>query len=137
MSHTIQNIQHLVEQGTWQSLGLASQLVKGLDYPPLVLHKIIEKITLQYLQEFMPSMDYHRFGCSIIDRMTFDLIHQKLNEFLEVPCMEVEVCSDFLLLKNYVRVSSPEYELVEIYFEEFTNTLFYSIRAKFKIGAIP
>ncbi len=136
MSQTTQNITYLIEQGSWQSLGLASQLIKGLNYPPLALHKVVEKITLQYLHEFMPDMDYHRFGCSIIDKMTFDLIHQKLNQFLEVPCIEVEVCSDFLFLKNYVKISPSDYELIEVYFEEFTNTLFYSIRAKFKIGAV-
>jgi hypothetical protein len=137
MSYTPQNIQNLIEQGNWKGLALASQLVKGLGYPPLILHKVIEKIILQYLHEFMPDMDYHRFGCSIIDKMTFDLVYKKLNEFLEVPVMEVEVCSDFLMLKSYVKTTEKEYQLIEIYFEEFTNSLFYSIRASFKIGNIP
>ncbi len=137
MHNTVQSIYQLVAQGNNRGIALACQLLKGQGYPLPVLAKVIEKITLQYLQEYMPSMDYHRFGCSIIDRMTFELIHKRLNEFLEVPAIEVEVCADFVRLKSHIKVGEGRYEITEIFFEEFTNTLFYSIKASFKIGKIP
>ncbi len=137
MHKAVQNIYHLITQGNQQGITLACQLLAGQGYPLPILTKVIEKITLQYLQEYMPNMDYHRFGCSIIDRMTFELIHKRLNEFLEVTAIEVEVCADFVYLKSYVKVAEGKYEVTENFFEDFTNTLFYFIKASFKIGNIP
>lgn len=137
MQNTAQNIYQLMAQGNHRNILLACQLLRGQGYPTPILTRVIEKITLQYLEEYMPNMDYHRFGCSIIDRMTFELIHKRLNEFLEVSAIEVEVCADFIHLKSYVKVEKEHYEVIENFFEDFTNTLFYSIKASFKIGKIP
>ncbi len=128
----------LLESGEWVNMQLASQLIQGMGYRPHHLRKMIEGVTYAYLSEFLPDFDYHRFGCSILDRMTFELVFKKLNEYLPVSYLQVEVCSDYLKLTAYVQPQLPTNALwVEVSMEGLTDRLFYTIRAKFDIGQNP
>ncbi|GAB4395826.1 MAG: hypothetical protein OHK0053_06830 [Microscillaceae bacterium] len=133
---TYQKIIRLLEHCQGQNLQLASHLMAGVGYPPNLLQRLVSTVAMQYLVDFMPAMDYHRFGCSVLDRLTYELIYRRLNEFLEVPGLEVEVCAEYVALVAYVQ--SPQRIIkIESQFEELPYSLFYSIRASFLIGQLP
>ncbi|MCU0446533.1 MAG: hypothetical protein MUE85_16630 [Microscillaceae bacterium] len=132
------NLRQLMNQDDWTNLRLAGQLVQGLGYPLSHLERLVLRVTQMYLQDYMPSASYHRFGCSLLDRMTYHLIFNKLNEFLNIPYLEVEVCSDYVHLRPWVICQAPEtVQTIEVFLEDYTNTLFYSIRSEFSIGIKP
>ncbi|NJL11819.1 MAG: hypothetical protein HC913_01535 [Microscillaceae bacterium] len=108
----------------------------GVGYPLGLLQRLVSRVAMQYLVDFMPTLDYHRFGCSVLDRLTYELIHRRLNEFLEVPGLEVEVCAEYVALGVYVQ--SPQQLIkIENQFEDLPYSLFYSVRASFLIGHLP
>jgi hypothetical protein len=132
------NLYNLMNQDDWTNLRLAGQLVQGLGYPIAHLERLVFRVTQMYLHEYMPSASYHRFGCSLLDRMTYDLIFNKLNEFLNIPYLEVEVCSDYVNLRPYIWCdATKEHQKIEVFLEDYTNALFYSIRSQFSIGKKP
>lgn len=132
------NLFALIARDDWADLQLASQLVRGLGYQKQHLQPLLSKVTSLFVQNFLPDMDFHRFGCTLLDKMTFELIFNKLNEFLRIPFLQVEVCQDFLKMNIWViSENNGRPQMIEVWDENLTHSLFFSVKAKFEIGKHP
>ncbi len=125
---------NLLEVSDWYDLQLVAQLIKSLGYQTNHLNRMIEKITRKYIQDFLPDSDYHRFGCTMLDKLTFELIYKKINEFFILSHMEVEVNYELLKFKTLIICENKKNSvLVENNFEDLTAMLYYSLSAKYRI----
>jgi len=133
----IEKLQILLNNGEWDNMFLATQLMKGLGYQTPHLQLLIQRIIKLYFEDFLPETDYHRIGCTLINSTTFDLIHGKINEFITVPYTEVEVNYEGLYFKNWIVCQNNITQKVETAYEELSHNLHFSVNATFQIGQLP
>lgn len=128
------NFALLLEENDWESILLASQIAKACHFRAHYLDLIVEKITRLYLKDFLPATQYHRFGNSLLDKMTFEWIFQKINLYLRSVKMEVDVNYERLILKNHF-LCPRKVQIVSTRMEGLTDSLYYSLHANFTIQA--
>jgi hypothetical protein len=138
MNEIDKKLYNLIQQDDWDNLRLAGQLIEGLGAQPEHLGIFLRQVSRLFLLEFMPDFSYHRFGCTLLDRMTYDLIYNKLNEFLEIPYLEVEVCSEYVNFQSYIKNNhNGSFQIVHFSLEDYTNALYYTVRGHFSLGTKP
>lgn len=130
-------VDQLLSTDDWNNIELLAKILKGFNYTPKYTQQLIRKITYLYFDEFLPNLDYHRFGCTLINKNTFTLIFDRLNEYLDIPYMIVEISADGIQLNAYLQQGQAEQmALVQIELDELARFLFYGLKAKFEIGEL-
>ncbi|WP_027001014.1 hypothetical protein [Eisenibacter elegans] len=128
-------IKLLIAQGAWEELRLAAQLCVGGGYPEDCLQALVARVVRMYLQQFLPDIDYHRFGCTMLNQTTFELIFERLRTCLPFAQMEVGVSSQSLDLALYLPHSPYSQSPLQLALEEFTGRLHFSVQARFVLKA--
>ena len=117
---------YLIEQGESDSLQLAGQLIKSLGYQIQHLQSFLKQQTLNFLNEFLPDLSYHRFGCSLTDPHTYKILLKKMQEFFLIQSLEVEVDSEQLfILATFIPPSGKEPLKIPLKIQIFTSTTYY------------
>lgn len=130
-------VDQLLNTDDWNNIELLAKILKGFDYTPKYTQRLIRKITYLYFDEFLPNLDYHRFGCTLMNKNTFTLIFNRLNEYLDIPYMIVEIVADTITLNAYIYNDEAEQMiLLQIELDELARFLFYGLKAKFEIGEL-
>ncbi|HAI77425.1 MAG TPA: hypothetical protein DCM08_14435 [Microscillaceae bacterium] len=133
-----ETIRLLLEEADWENCHLLAHLLRGMNYPKAYLKLFFERLTRLYFQEFMPDMGYHRFGCTLMDRMTFELIFKKMNEFFTVHYTQVEYANDTLTLLHGIFCEENNQTLqIDTSFDDFNGLLYPTLQVQFIIGQIP
>lgn len=130
-------VDQLLNTNDWNNIGLLANILKGFDYTPKYTRQLISKITYLYFDEFLPNLDYHRFGCTLINKNTFTLIYNRLNEYLDIPYMIVDISAETIMLNTYVQNEEAENtKVIQIELDELARFLFYGLKARFEIGEL-
>lgn len=131
-------IKQLLASGKEPNLRLAAQIMKGHQYELGSPADLIKVVVQKFLKIYLPNTDYHRFGPTLMDKNTFEIIHQRIQSYLEAPYMEVEVCADFLKLAVYIQLEPGlHFKKYEILLEGLTDNLYHALKVKYDIGKRP
>lgn len=131
-------VDQLLSTNDWNNIELLAKILKGFNYTPKYTQQLIRKITYLYFDEFLPNLEYHRFGSTLINKNTFTLIFNRLNEYLDIPYMIVEISSDSIHINAYLQQDDEanQTKAVQIELDELARFLFYGLKTKFEIGEL-